>query len=64
MKAKNRFGQLLERLPEDKATDVHEEFGKLLGAYEVSQQTRLDVYLYAIFLLEPESAKPFAPPPF
>lgn len=63
-KAKNRFGQLLEALPEDNAKAVHSALGSLLGAYEVSQETRLNVYLYAIYLLEPESAKPFAPPPF
>lgn len=63
-KAKNRFGQLLEALPEDNARSVHSALGSLLGAYEVSQETRLNVYLYAIYLLEPESAKPFAPPPF
>lgn len=63
-KTKNRFGQLLEALPEDKSRQVHEAFGNILGAYEMSQDTRRDVYLYAIFLLEPDSAKPFAPPPF
>lgn len=63
-KTKNRFGQLLEALPEDHARVVHEAFGEILGAYEVSQDTRRDLYLYAIFLLELPSAKPFAPPPF
>ena len=63
-KTKNRFGQLLEALPEDKSRQVHEAFGSILGAYELSQDTRRDVYLYAIFLLEPDSAKPYAPPPF
>ena len=63
-KIKNRFGQLLEALPEDKAHEVHEAFGTILGAYEISEETRREVYLYAIFLLEPESAKPYAPPPF
>ncbi|HTV57240.1 MAG TPA: hypothetical protein VMJ93_00045 [Verrucomicrobiae bacterium] len=63
-KTKNRFGQLLEALPEDKSRQVHEAFGNILGAYELSQDTRRDVYLYAIFLLEPDSTKPFAPPPF
>lgn len=63
-KAKNRFGQLLQALPEDNAKAVHSAFGNILGGYEVSQETRLNVYLYAIFLLEPDDAKPFAPPPF
>jgi hypothetical protein len=63
-KAKNKFGQLLEALPEDNARAVHAALGNLLGAYEVGQETRLDVYLYAIFLLEPDGAKPFAPAPF
>jgi len=63
-KTKNRFGQLLEALPPDHAHEVHSSFGTVLGSYEVSQDTRRDLYLYAIFLLEPASAKPFAPPPF
>jgi hypothetical protein len=63
-KAKNRFGQLLEALPEDNARAIHSAFGNMLGGYEVGQETRLNVYLYAIYLLEPESAKPFAAPPF
>lgn len=63
-KAKNRFGQLLQALPEDNARAVHSAFGNILGGYEVSQETRLNVYLYAIFLLETDQAKPFAPPPF
>lgn len=63
-KAKNRFGQLLQALPEDNAKAVHSAFGNMLGGYEVSQETRLNVYLYAIFLLEPETSKPFTPPPF
>ncbi|HUO33933.1 MAG TPA: hypothetical protein VMU43_02970 [Candidatus Acidoferrum sp.] len=63
-KTKNRFGQLLEALPPDHAREVHAAFGKVLGSYEVSQDTRRDLYLYAIFLLEPPDAKPFGPPPF
>ena len=62
-KAKNRFGQLLQALPQDKMHEVHEALGKVLGAYEVSQETRENVYLYAIFLLEPAEQE-FAPPPF
>jgi hypothetical protein len=63
-KAKNHFGELLGSLPEDKMHELHRAFGEILGRHVVDQSTQLEVYRYAIFLLEPTSAAPFSPPPF
>jgi len=63
-KAKNHFGELLGLLPVDTRRDVHAAFGRLLSGNPVAQDFKLELYRYAIFLLEPPSAKPFAPPPF
>jgi hypothetical protein len=73
-KAKNRFGELLGLLPDDKRHDLHAAFGEILGLHSASNATQLAVYRYAIFILEPSPgsssralkapAKPFAPPPF
>jgi hypothetical protein len=62
--AKNRFGKLLQPLPEDKMHELHRAFGDVIGPYHISEATRLVVYRYAIFILEPPSATPFSPPPF
>jgi len=62
--AKNRFGKLLDALPEDKMRELHQAFGEVVGPYSISEETRLAVYRYAIFLLESPSATPSAPPPF
>jgi len=62
--AKNHFGKILNALPEDKMHDLHAAFGEVIGPHALSEAMRLAVYRYAIFLLEPPSAKPFAPPPF
>jgi hypothetical protein len=73
-KAKNRFGELLDALPEDKLHVLHASFGKILGLHPTSADTQLAVYRYAIFVLEPspapnsldskQPAKPFSSPPF
>lgn len=63
-KAKNHFGELIGALPEDKSHQVHAAFGAIFGVNQVSEATRLAIYLYAIFTLEPAADKPFAPPPF
>jgi hypothetical protein len=63
-RAKNRFGELLEALPEDKLHGMHKAFGKIFGAGPVSDEMKLAIYRYAIFCLESPSAEPFAPPPF
>jgi len=62
--AKNHFGKILNALPEDKMHELHAAFGEVIGPHALSEAIRLAVYRYAIFLLEPPSAKPFAPPPF
>jgi len=63
-KAKNRFGELLGLQPEDKAHQVHAAFGEIVGIHHASQRMKLDLYCYAIFILEPPTEKPFGPPPF
>jgi len=63
-RAKNRFGELLDALPEDKLREIHKAFGRIFSGGPVSDETKLAVYRYAIFCLEPASATPFSPPPF
>jgi len=63
-KAKNRFGELIGLLPDDKAHEVHEAFGDIVGPHPVSLSMNLALYRYAIFILEPSTEKRFAPPPF
>jgi hypothetical protein len=63
-RAKNRFGELIGVLPDAKMHQVHVAFGEIVGVYEISMAMKLAVYRYAIFILEPPSEKPFAPPPF
>jgi len=51
--AKNRFGELLGALPDDKLHELHGAFGEVLGLHALDEAMRLAVYRYAIFLLEP-----------
>jgi hypothetical protein len=62
--AKNHFGELLDALPEDKEHQLHAAFGDIVGRSQITEAMRLEIYRYAIFLLEPPSATPFSPPPF
>ena len=62
--AKNRFGRLLDAFPDGQMHELHSAFGEVVGPHAMSETTRLAVYRYAIFLLEPHSDTPFAPPPF
>jgi hypothetical protein len=62
--AKNRFGKILESLPDDQMHELHSAFGEVIGPHSMSATARLAVYRYAIFLLEPPSATPFTGPPF
>ena len=62
--AKNQFGKLLDALPEDKMHELHSAFGDIVSRGEMTEATRLAVYRYAIFVLEPATAQPFSPPPF
>jgi hypothetical protein len=75
-RAKNRFGELLGALPEDKIHEVHAAFENVMVAHPIDTATELAVYRYAIFVFEPppppaNSAagkhgppNPFSPPPF
>jgi len=63
-KAKNHFGELLDALSEDKLREVHKAFANILDQAAFGRDMRLQVYLYAIFCLEPPSAAPFSPRPF
>jgi len=63
-KAKNRFGELLGALPDDKLHELHAAFGEVLGLHELDNEMRLAVYRYAIFLLEPSSPESSYSPPF
>jgi hypothetical protein len=62
--AKNRFGDFLAALPEEKRREVHIAFGELFGKGSIADQWTLEVYRYAISVLESSKDKPFCPPPF
>lgn len=62
--AKNRFGELLGDLPDEKRHELHAAFGEVIGLHELSDDMRLSVYRYAIFLLEPSNGKNSYPAPF
>lgn len=75
-RAKNRFGELLGALPEDKIHEVHAAFENVMVAHPIDTAAELAIYRYAIFVLEPPSPpanspaakhgppNPFSPPPF
>ena len=63
-KAKNRFGELIGALPDEKLHELHAAFGAILGLHQVDDATTLAVYRYAIFLLEPSSGQGTYPPAF
>jgi hypothetical protein len=62
--AKNHFGELLGGLPDEQMHDLHKAFGEILGPNSATPRMQLLIYRYAIFLLEPPGATPFAPAPF
>jgi len=75
--AKNGFGELLDAMPADKLHEIHAAFGKIVDIQPIASDHELELYRYAIFVLEPSAApagaagdastakaKPFAPPPF
>lgn len=62
--AKNQFGELISGLPEDKMRGVHAAFGQIFEKSKIAEEWRLEIYRYAISILEPPSATPFSPPPF
>ncbi len=63
-KAKNRFGEFLGLLPEDKAHVIHAAFSQIFDGGPVTDVTKLEVYRFAIFVLESPQDKPFSPAPF
>jgi hypothetical protein len=63
-KAKNRLGEFLGLLPEDKAHVVHAAFSRIFDGAPVSDVTKLEVYRFAIFVLASSQDTPFSPPPF
>jgi hypothetical protein len=62
--AKNRFGELLAAMPEDKRHEIHAAFGQIFERSSIGEQWKLEIYRYAIFLLELPTGKPFSAPPF
>jgi hypothetical protein len=63
-KAKNRFGEFLGLLPEDKAHIIHAAFSQIFDAGPVNDVTKLELYRFAISVLESPQDKPFSAPPF
>jgi hypothetical protein len=63
-KAKNRFGEFLGLLPEDQAHIVHAAFSQIFDGGPVSDVTKLELYRFAISVLESPKDTPFSPPPF
>jgi hypothetical protein len=63
-KAKNRFGEFLGLLPEDQAHIIHAAFSHIFDAGPVSDVTKLELYRFAISVLESPKDTPFSPPPF
>ncbi len=57
-RAKNRFGALLDAMPPDKLHEIHAAFGKIVDVQPIASDHELEIYRYAIFVLEPP-----APPP-
>jgi hypothetical protein len=63
-KAKNRFGEFLGLLPEDQAHIIHAAFSHIFDGAPVSDVTKLELYRFAISVLESPKDKPFSAPPF
>jgi hypothetical protein len=63
-KAKNRFGEFLGLLPEDKAHIIHAAFSQIFDPGPVSDVTKLELYRFAISVLESPKDTPFSPAPF
>jgi hypothetical protein len=63
-KAKNRFGEFLGLLPEDQAHIIHAAFSQIFDAGPVTDVTKLELYRFAISVLQSAKDKPFSQPPF
>jgi hypothetical protein len=62
--AKNRFGDFLAALPEDKRHEIHAAFGEIFEKGSIGERWKIEVYRYAIYILESPKDTPFSPPPF
>jgi hypothetical protein len=62
--AKNRFGDFLAALPEEKRHEIHAAFGQIFEKGPIGERWKIEVYRYAIYILESPHDKPFSPPPF
>jgi hypothetical protein len=62
--AKNKFGKILEVLPDDQMHEIHKAFSEVIGRHSISEPMRLAVYRYAIYILQPQGSSPGEPPPF
>jgi len=62
--AKNKFGKILEVLPDDQMHEIHRAFSEVIGRHSISEPMRLAVYRYAIYILQPVATTPAEPPPF
>jgi len=62
--AKNRFGDFLAALPEDERHEIHTAFGEIFEKGSIGERWKIEVYRYAIYILESPKDTPFSPPPF
>jgi hypothetical protein len=62
--AKNRFGDLLAALPEDERHEIHAAFGEIFEKGSIGERWKIEIYRYAIYILESPKDTPFSPPPF
>jgi hypothetical protein len=62
--AKNRFGDFLAALPEDERHEIHAAFGEIFEKGSIGERWKVEVYRYAIYVLESPKDTPFSPPPF
>jgi N-acyl-L-homoserine lactone synthetase len=51
-------------LPEDKAHIIHSAFSQIFDGAPVTDVTKLELYRFAISVLESPKDKAFSPPPF
>jgi hypothetical protein len=62
--AKNRFGEILAALADDERHQIHLAFGEIFEKNSIGEQWKLEIYRYAIFILESPKNTPFSRPPF
>ena len=62
--AKNRFGDFLAALPDDERHEIHAAFGEIFEKGSIGERWKIEIYRYAIYILESPKDTPFSPPPF